>query len=750
MSARRGNLLIGRGERLFQDGEWKGSSRKKPDAYTIDHQRSFLAPVLDGLAESAQHQERRLAPRGEVAAKITIHPEFLAKSYFPSSLLRNTGLRLIGSRAMHVTPRKMVRGKDRKELPTAVLIVAGTAESYIRASNLLAADETPQIVQESFNRLERIDPFQPQDRKRGLDLANFDGWAEVVLHASLSDRDIRRAFFDLTRDLGGVFDPERARTIGGLTFLPIQVSVDAATEFVRVVEEFTHLRTIRNMPVISEDPLDADSAMARSLAFAPPFPQSPAVDQDIRSVIFDGGFTPGLLPWVNASDAPGVPITASSLPHGLAVTSAFLFGALDENQQELKPPFCNVDHVRVLPSTATDMHVADVIDRIIGTLQTARDGGQPYSLANLSLGPRMPIVDDDPHEWTVRLDDFLSLGDLFLTVAAGNDGANGQDLGRIQPPADAVNAFAVGASDGHHDKAARAPYSCLGPGRSPGLVKPDATAFGGAQGNPMRLVDPATGMIRVHAGTSYAAPLVLRLAAGVQSAIDQNVDPIMLHALLVSRAQFNPYRHDQTEVGWGVLPASAEDILYSPEDEVVVMYQGMIAKGQPLRAAVPLPQGLPSDGKAQIAATFAYRAPIDPAHPVNYTRSGLEVRFQPDGENSTSFFSKTNFDAEQTLRGDALKWETCRHKQKKIEISALTNPSFVIRYQGREEGAADDGALRDAAGNLLPVDQQPSALPFALIVRIKVPGVTDLSNRVLQQFQVLSEVPLRVQVQAQV
>lgn len=745
MSFRQGNLLIGQGERLLQDGEWKGSSRKKPEAYTIDHQRSFFLPVLDNLAASARLRERRLAPRGEIAAKITIHPEFLAKSYFPASLLRSTGLRLIGSRATDVTPRKMVRGKPQKELPTAVLIVAGTAESYIRTSNLLTADDASQVVQQSFNRLERIEPFQPQDRKRGLDLANFNGWAEVVLHASLGDQDIRHAFFDLAANLGCEFDRERSRTIGGLTFLPVHIQVEAAKEFVQTVEEFTHLRAIRNMPVISEDPLNSDPA--RSLAFAPPLPQLPAIDPSIHSVIFDGGFTPGLLPWVSASDAPGVPPIASSLPHGHAVTSAFLFGAIEDDQQEIRPPFCNVDHIRVLPSTSTDMHVADVIDRIIGTLQTARDAGNPYALANLSLGPRMPIVDDDPHEWTVRLDDFLSLGDLFLTVAAGNDGANGQDLGRIQPPADAVNAFSVGASDGHHEKAARAPYSCLGPGRSPGLVKPDASAFGGAQSNPMRLVDPATGMIKLHAGTSYAAPLVLRLAAGIKSSIDQKIEAIMLHALLVSRAQFNPYRHDQTEIGWGVLPASVEKILYSPEDEVVVMYQGVIAKGQPLRAAVPLPKGLPFEGKVKIAATFAYRAPIDPAHPVNYTRAGLEVRFQPDGENSVSFFSKTNFDAEQTLRGDALKWETCRHRKKNIPIETLTDPCFVIRYQGREEGAPDDDARRDTDGNLLPTEQQPSALPFALIVRIKVPGIADLSSRVLNQFRVLSEVPLKVQIQ---
>ena len=37
-----GNLLIGKGEQLFENGEWSGSSRKKPPPYTIEHQRSLL------------------------------------------------------------------------------------------------------------------------------------------------------------------------------------------------------------------------------------------------------------------------------------------------------------------------------------------------------------------------------------------------------------------------------------------------------------------------------------------------------------------------------------------------------------------------------------------------------------------------------------------------------------------------------------------------------------------------------------
>ncbi|MHC1654114.1 S8 family peptidase [Stenotrophomonas maltophilia] len=748
MAEQKRNLLIGKGERLFEDGKWPPGRGGKPAPYSLEQQRSLFTPTLLDLAKRATQAPMSIAPRNEIAAKITIHPEFLAKSYFPSSLLHQSGVRLIGSRAIDITPRAMVREKEPARRPTAILLIAGTAEAFGRMNSLLNSANSPNATKVDITHLEAIEPFLPIDKKRGLDLANLDGWTEVVLHASLGDNDIKEAFFDLAESAGAFLKRDRARTIGGLTFLPVKAPDEGAQDFVRAVETFTHLRAIRNMPLLADDPGLFGSEVERTQELAPSFPAAPAIAADFRALILDGGFSAGLLPWVTAMDAAGVPPKATSLSHGHAVTSAFLFGSIEEDQASLAPPYCNVDHVRVLPSTATDTKVIDVIDRIIATLQAAREEGKPYTLANLSLGPRLPIVDDDPHEWTVRLDDFLSLGDLFMTVAAGNDGSAGQDLGRVQPPADAVNAFSVGASDNHHAKSKRAPYSCLGPGRSPGLVKPDVVAFGGASSKPMRLVDPLTGMISKHAGTSYSAPLALRLAAGLMASVDEHVSPSMLHALLVSKAQFNArHGHSQLEVGWGILPATVDDILYSSEDEVVVMYQGVIAKGQPIRARVPLPAGLDVEEKALIGATFVYRAPIDPAHPVSYTRSGLEILFQPDSQSSYPFFSRTEFDTEQTLRDDALKWEACRHRHKNVPIEIMTDPSFVIRYQGRDEGASDDQPIKGKDGALLPAAEQPSALPFALAIRIRVPSQPNLAKLVLEQFSVLSEVSLRLEVQ---
>lgn len=746
MPENRGNLLIGRGEQLLTDSVWAGGGGSKPEPYSLAQQRAVLHSSLISLAERARESNPQLAPRGEIAAKFMVHPEFLAKSYFPTGLLRNTGLRLLGSRAATIEPRQMVHGRPVRPGVTAVLIVAGTADNFLAADSLLmssARELGPRHVE--FRRLESIDPFGPSDKLR-INSAHFDGWAEISLHAGLQDDDVRTAFAEAVRSAGGLIDESRMRIVGGLTFAPIYLPLDRSQSALRFLEDFTHLRVVRNMPLISAGP--SDTATRNASFPSPPLPSGPAVDESIRAVIFDGGFPHGALPWVSAIDAPGVPPDATDLPHGAHVTSAFLFGRINGDEESLPLPFCNVDHVRVLPSRANDLRVMDVIDRIIDQLKNARDAERPYQFANLSLGPRLPILDDDPHEWTVRLDDLLSLGDLFMTVAAGNDGAHGPELGRIQPPADAVNAFTVGSANKRGDGAMRASYSCLGPGRSPGLVKPDALAFGGDLSEPLQLYSPISSMLVHQTGTSFAAPLVLRLAAGLQANISEDLQPIMLHSLLVSRASFNPRRHEQMTVGWGMLPEDIEHLLYSPSDEVVVMYQGHVLPGQPIRAPIPLPPDIISEGKVQISATFAYRAPIDPAHPVNYTRAGLEIRFQPDGIASKAFFSKNNFDTEQELRADALKWETCRHRSRKIARNSLTDPSFVIRYQGREDGQPErPNVVPHSApdGRRLLPSERIDALPFALVVRLRVPDQQDLAAQVLASFPVLAEVPLRVQ-----
>jgi hypothetical protein len=71
-------------------------------------------------------------------------------------------------------------------------------------------------------------------------------------------------------------------------------------------------------------------------------------------------------------------------------------------------------------------------------------------------------------------------------IAVGNSGESDWTSGnaRIQTPADCVNALSIGGCDRVGAGWKRAPYSSIGPGRSPGIMKPDGVAFGGSSREP--------------------------------------------------------------------------------------------------------------------------------------------------------------------------------------------------------------------------------------------------------------------------
>ena len=118
-----------------------------------------------------------------------------------------------------------------------------------------------------------------------------------------------------------------------------------------------------------------------------------------------------------------------------------------------------------------------MLDRILDYFDAE---GHKYHLVNLSIGPNTPYDDGDVTLWTSALDERFASGEWVVTVAAGNDGEADATLllNRIQPPGDGVNVLTVGASDSVKNPWKREPYSCVGPGRTPGFVKPDGLSFG--------------------------------------------------------------------------------------------------------------------------------------------------------------------------------------------------------------------------------------------------------------------------------
>ena len=159
---------------------------------------------------------------------------------------------------------------------------------------------------------------------------------------------------------------------------------------------------------------------------------------------------------------------------------------------------------------------------------------------------------------------------------------------------------------------------------------------------------------------------------------------------------------------------------------------------------------MPADGitgYVTITATFCFATEVDPEHPGNYTRSGLEIVFRPNQTifsneeavhpKSAEFFKPADlYPTEQELRRDAHKWETCLHRKRRKVASGLDRPVFDIHYNARSEGH------NDAA---------PRKIRYALVITVEAPKVKDLYDRVVRayraQLQPLSpviEVPIRL------
>lgn len=738
-------FLLGYGERLTAAVAPPPRGGGGDLAYTLDEAVRRLAPMAAATSTDLNNLPSDACPNDEAVAVVTLHPQSLAKSYYPQRLFDQFSLRQVGSRPVNVRPEKWTRQGEPEPCPSNDLFIAGPRQSFTQWAQVL--DAAQPAITDQIRRIESIRAPQVAERLRGLpsgisiDESGDSVLIEVVLHASAdpSADYIVFAFEEYADSLGASPSLDRRLYAGGLCFIPVEAPAGA----IPLLAQFSFLRVARPMPGFRKI-MPVERAIPDPTAAPCPLPANPSVNPDLRVAVFDGGLEEGsaLSPWANSYEAEdvgsGSPVTYN---HGHAVTSALLFGPLIPGESAPQP-YAMVDHYRVIDEKSNEdpYELYDVLRRIDSILSQRR-----YEFFNLSLGPSLSIEDDEVHSWTALLDEHLSDGHAMASIAVGNNGTDNRALGlaRIQVPADCVNALAVGAADSSRADWRRARYSALGPGRAPGRVKPDLLYFGGDQREPFFVYDPDNApRVATTCGTSFAAPAALRLALGVRAHFGERISPLGLKALLIHSAEAN--KQAKEEVGWGRLPEDLNELVLCPDGTVRVIYQGELTPSQYLRALIPVPDET-LQGMVDIAATFCYACPTDPADPGSYTRSGLDVTFRPNAtkfkEGSIEpvpkpFFRRSEFDNEQTLRRDAHKWETTLHANKRLRGASLNRPVFDIHYNARSSG----GPARHA-----------EKIRYALVVTIASTKTADLYDRVLVKYagqlevlRPLVEIPVQV------
>lgn len=568
---------------------------------------------------------------------LRLHPDMIAKSYDPVDIFtRAPGLRNVGSRNYRVDSREIAQTKSvakkykaNDEIVSRLVFAQGNLSSYEGLMDLLDTAESrlPDSFKKEIRSIERLDLLLWNEQITDPAL-NSDDWTEgrleLVFHPSLSNPTTQMDF--LNELLGGKESSRRFQT-AQYADGPFFVSCRMDRESLAALRDVNPLRSVRRLDI-------ADMPTLRSApGLKLPSPPPAVSKSSIKVGVFDGGIEathPHLITHSEDDQQFSVktPVDEAAKAHGTAVAGIVLYGPFNDikRTQELAVPDVSVVSFRVFPtSNSADIDLYEAID-IIENVVPARPDIKVY---NLSFGPVGPISDDTVSRFTYVLDKLASDHKVSFVVAVGNDGEQPEPFNRIQAPADLVNGLGVGSYTILNGSKMHASYSCHGPGRECGKVKPELVAFGGCDSNPIHLLDLNSGTRAVSQGTSFSAPFVARLLAQATGLIER-CSALLGRALIIHAVTDHGDEENRNKLGYGFSPLSIDEILECDSNKVTIVYQGEIPAKQTRRLPILLPPNLVGNGTVQVKWTIAALPKVDPRHPCDYTTICLEDTFYPN------------------------------------------------------------------------------------------------------------------------
>ena len=710
------NLMLGYGENLVTDLPNPMRSGGEKNHPYIDREEVYarLCPEMNAAFNYVSSLDDIYCPDDNAVFCVDLHPAYLAKSYFPGELFDQFELRIVGSRFEELIPQRVLNGNENIPVKTLELFVAGSRK---RIQMLAARLQDPELFR-FVRTIERIRTFRPHERIIGDSASLKDAKIfELVLHSDRFDDSIVRAFASLAENYGAESIVKKRIQTAGLCFIPLRVD---SAETLDHLEPFSFLRLIRKMPRLRGISRNID---VTSVPIDIRLPPCPSVVR--KAAVFDVGCetSPQLNGWVRGYSLPKR--LPGSVLHGTMVNSALLFGPIKQNQA--LDPVCPVDSYQVIDpnDTTNEFELYEALERICQILDT-RD----YEFVNISIGPDLPISDNEVHAWTAKLDEKLASGRMLMSVAVGNNGEMDEPSGnaRIEVPGDSVNALSVGASTDSGDSLIwdKASYSAIGPGRMPGRRKPDVLDFGGCPNNPFGVIDPVGNRLCFEMGTSFAAPNALRKCISLRQKYPE-LKPLAIKAIMIHSAIGHGDDHSFNKHGYGALPATLDNYVVCADDEMTVVYQGRLEPRKYVKAIIPVPDGL--TGKITIKATLCYATGVDSETPGNYTRSAIEVKLRPSFTKMTKdanrpqtrpFFGSSQYSTEESLR-EYGKWDTVMQGNTTLVADKnIERPFFEMHYIAREG---------------VKYSCEAGVIPYALVVTVKAPKSPNLYESVVLQYQ---------------
>ena len=384
--------------------------------------------------------------------------------------------------------------------------------------------------------------------------------------------------------------------------------------------------------------------------------------------------------WVDFRDCVSDDLAKESgdYKHGTEVTSIIVDGPAANPSFEDDCGRFRVRHFGV--SLQGSFSTLIIIRKIRDIVEQNRD----IKVWNLSLGSPKEISPNFISFEGAVLDQLQREFNVVFVIAGTNQGSKLPKPELIGAPADALNGITVNATD---RAGIRAPYSRRGPVLN-FFVKPDLCCFGGKNGEPMR-VCYGLGEDRV-TGTSFSAPWITRKVAFLVYKMHFPIETAK--ALLIDSCvgwdnhTVDPYQ------GFGNVPVSIHDIVYSKADEIRFMIHSKIEDYEHFNYRIPVPL---DNGKHNYVAraTLCYRPTCFREQGVDYTATELDLKFgrvqQKKSDQSKTTIQDLNgniqdrtgaFCTEANARDHFQKWNNV-----KVILDKFT-PTTRAKKAGNEEG----------------------------------------------------------------
>ena len=254
------NFLLGCGERLTERIAPPLTSPEKRNPYSLGEAQARLGPMVAGTAMEISNLPEMACPGDKAVAVLRLHPEFIAKSYFPGRLLREIGLEPVGSRPSRLKPQKWNRKSEPEAVETTDLFVAAPRRVFNLWSRGLPSWQADNAAAGDLTHIEEVRAQRPEDRIQPINASDDEIMLEAALHASgqADSQFIIQAFEAWAKSLDGVPYIDRRLHVGGLCFLPVL----AARLKIQQLAQFSFLRGATDAPLANVKATDRERGTA--------------------------------------------------------------------------------------------------------------------------------------------------------------------------------------------------------------------------------------------------------------------------------------------------------------------------------------------------------------------------------------------------------------------------------------------------------------------------------------------------------